>query len=165
MLLHDLANKGPSPYIYFQLGQNYISLNDIEKAAHYYELGLAMDVDPHSAYVQSMMETYGYCLLELEENEKSLTLIDKYASYADRADFVYLIGMIYMMNSMWEKAIKEFEKATTIGAYSRKGVNSYRAFYNIGIISEKMGDREKAKSYYKKCGDYEPAVKRLAELG
>ena len=165
MLLHDLANKGPSPYIYFQLGQNYISLNDIEKAAHYYELGLAMDVDPHSAYVQSMMETYGYCLLELEENEKSLTLIDKYASYADRADFVYLIGMIYMMNSMWEKAIKEFEKATTIEAYSRKGVNSYRAFYNIGIISEKLGDKERAKAYYKKCGDYEPAVKRLAELG
>ena len=31
-LLHDLNLKGPSPYIYFQLGQNYISLNDMEKA-------------------------------------------------------------------------------------------------------------------------------------
>lgn len=164
MLLHDLADKGPSPYIYFQLGQNYISLNDIEKAAHYYELGLAMKVDPHSAYVQSMMETYGYCLLEMEENEKSLALIDKYELYADRADFVYLIGMIYMMNSMWDKAIVEFEKATTISRFSRKGVNSYRSFYNLGIISEKKGDKESAKTYYKKCGDFEPAVKRLAEL-
>ena len=32
MLLHDLGMKGDNPYIYFQLGQNYISLNDLEKS-------------------------------------------------------------------------------------------------------------------------------------
>lgn len=165
MLLHDLQTKGPTPYVYYQLGQNYIALNDIEMAAHYYELGLQMDVDPHSAFVQNMMETYGYCLLDLEEYDKSMALIDKYELYSNHADFVYLTGMIYMKNSKWKEAAEEFVKATTISVSSRKGVNSYRAYYNLGIIHEKLGEKEQALKYYKKCGDFEPAVKRLAEIG
>ncbi len=164
MLLRDLEVKGPNPYIYFQLGQNYISLNDLEKAAYYNKLGLDLNADPSSAFVQSMTETYGYCLIELAKYDLALTLKNKYEQFAQHADFVYMMGVIYMKKNMWEKAIQEFEKATTLTSYSRKGVNSYRAYYNIGSIYEAMGDKEKARAYYKKCGDYNHAVKRLEEL-
>lgn len=164
MLLRDLEAKDPNPYIYFQLGQNYVSLNDLEKAAHYYKLGLDLNCDPHYAFVQTMIETYGYCLIELAKYDLALELKDKYELFADRADFVYLMGMIYMKKNMWDKAIEEFTKATTLTTYSRKGVNSYHAYYNIASIYEKMGDLEKAKEYYQKCGDYNNAVKRLGEL-
>lgn len=164
MLLRDLELKGPNPYIYFQLGQNYISLNDLEKAAHYYKLGLDLDIDPHSAFVQSMAETYGYCLIELAKYDNAMTLLDKYDLFSQHADFVYLIGLIYLKKDMLENALGEFQKATTLNSYSRKGVNSYRAFYNIGMIYERMNDTAKAKEYYKKCGDFEAAVKRLEEL-
>ncbi|MDD6812696.1 MAG: glycosyltransferase [Lachnospiraceae bacterium] len=164
MLLRDLELKGPNPYIYFQLGQNYISLNDLEKAAYYSKLGLDMDIDPHSAFVQSMAETYGYCLIELGKYDNALELLDKYALFSHSADFIYLAGMIYLKKEMLEKALSEFEKATTMATYSRTGVNSYRAFYHIGMIYERMNKLEKAKEYYKKCGDFEAAVKRLEEL-
>ena len=164
MLLRDLELKKTNPYIYFQLGQNYVSLNDLEKAAHYYKIGLELNCDPHYAFVQTMIETYGYCLIELAKYDLALELKDKYDLFADRADFVYLMGMIYMKKNMWEKAIEEFTKATTLTTYSRKGVNSYHAYYNIASIYEKIGDIEKAKEYYKKCGDYNNAVKRLGEL-
>ena len=65
---------------------------------------------------------------------------------------------------MWDKAIEEFTKATTLSTYSRKGVNSYHAYYNIASIYEKTGDIDMAKAYYKKCGDYNNAVIRLGEL-
>ena len=65
---------------------------------------------------------------------------------------------------MWENAIREFTKAAALTSYSRKGVNSYRAYYNIGSIYETMGDKEKAKEYYQKCGDYNNALKKLEEL-
>lgn len=160
MLLQDLNSKGPNPYIYFQLGQNYISLNDLEKAAHYYKLGLDLNADPHSAFVQSMTETYGYCLIELAKYDIALALKEKYEQFSNRADFVYLMGMIYMKKNMWEKAIAEFTKATTLSSYSRKGVNSYRAYYNIGSIYEMMGDAENAKKFYQKCGDFKDAVQK-----
>ncbi|MCM1156480.1 MAG: glycosyltransferase [Roseburia sp.] len=164
MLLRDLETKEANPYIYFQLGQNYVYLNDLEKAAHYYKLGLDLNCDPHYAFVQTMLETYGYCLIELAQYDLALELQEKYDLFADRADFVYLMGMIYMKKNMWEKAIEEFTKATTLTTYSRKGVNSYHAYYNIASIYEKTGDLEKAKEYYKKCGDYNNAVRRLGEL-
>ena len=164
MLLHDLELKGPNPYIYYQLGQNYISLNDLEKAAYYHKLGLELNADPNSAFVQSMTETYGYCLIELAKYDLALALKNKYRQFSHHADFVYMMGVIYMKKNMWEKAIKEFEKATTLTSYSRKGVNSYRAYYNIGSIYETLGDKEKAKEYYQKCGDYNNAMKRLEEL-
>lgn len=164
MLLHDLELKGPDPYIYFQLGQNYLSLNDMEKAAQYYKLGLGLDASPNSDFVQSMIETYGYCLIELAKYDKAMGLKEKYDLFANRADFVYLMGMIYMKKSMWKQALVEFKKATTMSEFSRKGVNSYRAYYNIGTIYEILGDKEKAKEYYKKCGDFNDAAKRMEEL-
>lgn len=164
MLLHDLEEKGPSPYIYFQLGQNYISLNDMEKAAHYYKLGLDLNADPNSAFVQSMAETYGYCLMDLAKYDLAMSLKDKYESFSHRADFVYLMGMLYMKKGIFDKAIEEFQKATTLSTYSRKGVNSYRANYHIANIYETIGQADEAKTYYKKCGDYEPAKRRLKEL-
>jgi tetratricopeptide (TPR) repeat protein len=41
------------------------------------------------------------------------------------------------------------------------GVNSYRAFYNIGVIYECLGKTEEAIKYYEKCGDYRLAKSRL----
>ncbi|MCM1049057.1 MAG: glycosyltransferase [Clostridiales bacterium] len=164
MLLHDLDVKGPDPYIYFQLGQNYLSLNDMEKAIYYYKEGLGLDTNPHAEFVQSMIETYGYCLIELAKYDSALSLAEKYDLFANRADFVYLMGMIYMKKGMWEQALAEFKKATTMSEFSRKGVNSYRAYYNIGSIYETLGDKEKAKEYYSKCGDFNDAAKKLEEV-
>lgn len=164
MLLHDLELKGDNPYIYFQLGQNYISLNDLEKAAHYFKLGMDLDADHNSLFVQSMTEAYGYCLVELAKYDDALALKDKYGLFSHRADFLFLMGIIYMKKNMYEQAIEEFTKATTIPTCSRKGVNSYRAYYNIASIYEMMGQQEKADEYYNKCGNYINVSKRLDEL-
>ncbi len=136
----------------------------MEKAAHYYKQGLELDADPESAFVQSMAETYGYCLLDLAKYDLAMALRDKYELFSHRADFVYLMGMIYMKKGNYAKAIEEFRKATTLSTCSRKGVNSYRANYNIASIYETMGNLEEARLYYKKCGNYDPAVRKLREL-
>lgn len=164
MLLHDLDVKGPNPYIYFQLGQNYVSLNDLNKAAQYYQKGLELNADMGSAFVQSMVETYGYCLIELAKYDLAMALRDTYEQLSHRADFIYLMGMIYMKKGIYDKAIDEFQKATTYTTCSRKGINSYRANYNIASIYEIMGELDEARTYYMKCGDYAPATRRLKEL-
>lgn len=161
LLEKALQDQGPDAYLYYQLGQSCMKLQDYEKAYDWFNLGLSMDVDPALDYVQIMVESYGYCLLDLKRNEEALQLLNIYDTFAVRADFVFLMGLIYMNNAFFEEAIEEFKKSTTMERFSVEGTNSYRAFYNIGVIYECTGHIKEAKDYYKKCGNYEPALARL----
>ncbi len=164
MLQTQLAEEGPDPYTYFQLGQCYKVLGDPAQAAEQYDRGLSMDIDPRLTYVQDMLEGYGYALLDQKLYEKALGLEAVYDLFSKRADFFFLMGLIYMNNARFDDAIREFTRATETSVYSVEGVNSYRARYNIGVIREVCGDTAEAIKMYRACGAYEPARKRLAEL-
>ena len=164
LLEQELAAQGEDPYIYYQLGQSYRKIHDYEKAFYYFDLGLSMDVDPAIDYVQTMVESYGYTLLDLKRNQDALNLLGVYEEFSKRADFVFLMGLIYMNNGLFDESVQEFTKATTIEEFAVDGVNSYKAYYNIGVIYECTGHTEEAKEAYRKCGNYEPAVKRLKLL-
>ena len=164
LLEQELKLRGDDPYTYYQLGQSYRKLHDYESAFRYFDLGLSMDVDPALDYVQTMVESYGYTLLDLKRYQDALNLLGVYDEFAGRADFVFLMGLIYMNNGLFDESIHEFTKATTIEEFAVDGVNSYKAFYNIGVIYECTGHTREAKEAYRKCGKYEPAVKRLKLL-
>ena len=164
LLERELETQGPDPYTYYQLGQSYRKLHDYERAFYYFDLGLSMDVDPTLDYVQTMVESYGYTLLDLKRNQDALNLLGVYDEFAKRADFVFLMGLVYMNNGLFDESIHEFQKATTIEEFSVDGVNSYKAYYNIGVIYECTGRIEEARTAYRKCGGYEPALKRLELL-
>lgn len=157
----ELQENDRDPYILFQLGQSYFGLSDYERALPYFEEALTMDVNEQEEYVQTMIESYGYCLLYLGQYAKALELEGVYSFFSKQADFVFLMGLIYMNNALFDDAIAMFLEATTIPAYSVEGVNSYKAYYNIGVIHECMGNSREALCYYKKCGDYAPALERL----
>ena len=164
LLEQELKTQGEDPYIYYQLGQSYRKIHDYEKAFYYFDLGLAMDVDPALDYVQTMVESYGYTLLDLKRNQDALNLLGVYEEFSKRADFVFLMGLIYMNNGLFDESVQEFTKATTIEEFAVDGVNSYKADYNIGVIYECTGHIREAKDAYRRCGSYEPAVKRLKLL-
>ncbi|MBD5522369.1 MAG: glycosyltransferase [Lachnospiraceae bacterium] len=164
MLEKELEAVGPDSYIYYQLGQSCMKLEDYHKAYEWFNLGLSMDVDPAQSYVQTMVESYGYCMLELKKNEEALQLLNIYDVFSVRADFVFLMGLIYMNNGRFDKAVEEFINSTTIEQYSVEGTNSYRANYNIGVIYECTGHLDEARKYYKKCGEFEMAKVRLRAL-
>ena len=71
------------------------------------------------------------------------------------------MGLIYMNNAMFDAAEGEFLKAVRHRDCRMAGVNSYAAYYNVGVIYECLGKISEAKYYYQKCGNYEPAKKRL----
>lgn len=164
LLERELESQGADPYLYFQLGQSYRKLHDYEKALSCLDAGLAMDVNPALDYVQTMVESYGYTLLDLKRNRDAMGLLNIYDTFAKRADFVFLMGLIYMNNGLFEEAVQEFQKSTAMEEFSVDGVNSYKAFYNIGVIYECMGDTKKARAAYRKCGDFEAAKVRLRQL-
>lgn len=162
LLKKDLERLGDDPYTYFQLGQCYRRIKDYENALQNFDKGLSMDIDPDEEYVHTMLESYGYTLLDLQRYKDALQLLNVYDIFANRADFVFLVGLIYMNNAMFREAVEEFQKATTMAEFLIEGVNSYKAFYNTGVIYECTGNLNEAKVFYQKCGDYAPARKRLA---
>ena len=59
---------------------------------------------------------------------------------------------------------KEFKKAVLYESCKVEGVNSYQAYYNIGVIYECLGYKDKALEYYEQCGDYENARNRVMAI-
>ena len=165
LLFLDLKERGENPYTYFHIGRSYSMLGDLDHAIEYYNLALSMEVNPDQQYVQDLVEAYGYCLLQKGEIEEALQLENIYEEFSNRADFVFLMGLIYMNATLFENAIVQFEKAATIDNFVTIGMNSFLAWYNAGVVCEVCGLVKEALDYYLKCGDYEPALKRIEEIG
>lgn len=164
-LLEEALKKDPSdPYLYFQLGQTYFGMDDYENALLYFEKGLGFDVNEREDYVQTMVESYGYSLLNLQRYEEALQLEGIYDTFCKRADFVFLMGLIYMNNALFTEAVEQFQKATSMEECMIDGVNSYKADYNIGVILECLNETEAAIVSYKKCENYPPAMERIKYL-
>lgn len=69
-----------------------------------------------------------------------------------------------MNNEMFDAAVEEFKKALKMPEGRARGVSSYLACYNIGVIYECLGQMTEAEQYYNRCGGYEPAEKRLENM-
>lgn len=161
MLLLELEENPNDPYLLYQLGKSYYMEKSYQEAEGYFIKALGYDLDVRLEYVQDLVESYGYTLIENKKYEKALDLLGIYNEFKISADFVFLIGIIYMNNGMFNEAINEFNKCLKYKKCKMNGVNSYLACYNIGIIYECIGNRKLAEKYYKKCGSYEPAIDRI----
>ena len=158
-LLMNMQEENPEDtYILYQLGKSYYFQEDYPKAVEFFSKALEYDLDPRLEYVIDMVESYGYALINAGYKTESLGLESVYEEFASSADFVYMMGFVYMENALFDKAINEYLKATTYPDCKVEGVNSYLAFYNVGVICECLGRRQEALSYYAKCKGYQPAI-------
>lgn len=164
LLKEDLEEYGDDPYVLYQLGKSYFLIEEYDTAATYFEKAFYFDLNPKLEYVQDMVECYGYTLLELKRFGDMMILDSIYEEFAVSADYVLLAGLAYMNNGLFDRAIKEFIKATTMKYCKVEGSNSYKAFYNAGVVCECLGRKSEAKDYYKKCKDYEPALAGIRRI-
>lgn len=162
LLLKQLEKEPDNPYVYYQLGKGYQIIDDSEKACAYFSKGLEFELEPELAYVQAMVVEYGFELLKLGRKEEALLFENIYDEFAISADFVYLMGMIYLENKMYNQALDCFTKATDFEFANRDGANTYLSYYQIGRILGMAGENELAVKFLKMCGDYPPAVALLS---
>lgn len=130
---------------------------DYNEACFWFAHGLSYDLEPKLEYVIDMVETYGYALINSGRAGEALFFENIYEEFGNSADFQFLMGLIYMNNAMFDAAVGEFLKAVKHRDCRMAGVNSYAAYYNVGVIYECLEKISEAKYYYQKCGNYEPA--------
>ncbi len=162
LLQRELAKNPNDPYLLFQMGQEYYCMDDYAKAAEYYSQVLTYDLEPTLEYLRLTLHAYGNCLLKLNRIEDALQFENIYDDFAINPDFVFLMGRIYYKSGQYLRAMSEFIKATTMAEPYAEGTNTYLCWYYIALIYEQMGNLESAKTFYEKCGDFEPALKRLS---
>ena len=161
----ELEKNPEDVYIWFQIGKGYYMAKDYENACKYFGKALEFDVDETLDYVQDLVESYGYSLVNAKQYDTAYALLQvTYEAFARTADYHFLAGLIYMQNAMFEDAVNEFLLATKNEKVCVVGANSYKAYYNIGVIYECLGDKKNARLYYEKCGSYDLAIKRLKEV-
>lgn len=164
LLIKQLEEDGDDPYVIYQIGKCYYSLKQYDKAIEYFGRGLEFDLDPKLEYVTNMVCLYGYALIETKNFETAMMFENIIDAFSHSADFMFVMGLIFMNNARFQDAVDCYLDATKIKDANIVGVNSYMAYYNIGIIYECLGHIDEAKNYYKKAGDYTPATLRLREL-
>jgi len=167
MLKEALKKQPGDPYLLAQLGKSYyVNGEDLSVACDYFERALAADVDYRLEYVYITVEQYGYSLLRTEQYEKALGHIDRYTEHyaAAKPEFRFLMAHVFQNNGMFQEAVECYESCIGADMIDTEGITSYLSYYNIGVILECVGMIEDAVAVYKSCGDYEPAVNRLAEL-
>ena len=164
LLEKELADHPDNPYIMYQLGKGYEIINDYVSAASYYEKALMHDLDPELAYVHALVIAYGEALLATGKHTKALELERYKDSFPSSADFAYLMGMIYLNNTLYENALDSFEKATTFETANKVGANRFLSYYEIGKILSMISEWDMARKYFDLCGDYAPARHALQVL-
>lgn len=164
LLENELESNGYDPYTLYQLGKSYYMEGNYIKAESYFNKALDFDLNPKLEYVQDMVETLGYTLINQKKYEESMKLLGVYSEFSISADFVFLIGLIYMNNGFFDKAIEEFKKVQKYRECKMEGINDYLANYNIGAILECLGNTQEAIKYYKKSGNYKLAKERMTLL-
>ncbi len=165
MLFSQLEKEPDNPYVYFQIGRTYYNINDYPKACFFYERVFEFDLNPQLNYINVMAVEYAYSLIETRQKEKALALRDKYDVFSTTADFVYVMGLIYLENGLYEDALDEFLKAAAFDTSRLPGANSFLPNYKIGCILKQAGENEMAVKYFRLCGNYAPALKELDALG
>ncbi|MBO5341779.1 MAG: glycosyltransferase [Lachnospiraceae bacterium] len=165
LLLEALKKEPDNPYIYHQLGQAASMAGKTETAAQYYEKGLSYNPSPDLYYAQLMTVAYGETLLSLHRYKDALQLEKVYNDYAHIADFLCLMGLIYIRNNEPLKAILEFLKAISAKEHWREDTTNTFPRYHIGLIYEAMGDLKNACTFFLSCGDYAPAKTKLEKYG
>lgn len=164
LLFGELEIHPDDTYVLYQIGKTYYMEQDYDNAVKYFGKALEYDMDPALEYVQNCVEAYGYCLIYLKQYDTALGLAGVYQEFAVSSDFVFLMGLIYMYNGMLDEAVAEFLKATGMPYVKVQGTNSFRAYYNIGVIYECVGDKDNARKYYGMAGDFTPARERIKGL-
>ncbi|MFZ5354297.1 MAG: glycosyltransferase [Bacillota bacterium] len=164
-LLNIAVSERPhDPYLHYQLGKSYYISKDYQNACQCFETALSMSIDFSLEYVVDLVQSYGYALINCGYYENALELVRYIDYYSNLTDFNFLIALIYLNNGKLEQAYSFFTKCLSMNEGSIEGLNSFLPNYNIGVIFECLGYKEKAAEHYSLCGSYQPALNRLKQL-
>ena len=163
LLIPEIEKNPDEPYYYFQMAQSYLCMREHERAFEYFQMALERNPAPEEDYTRILVCNYGNILLDAGKAEEASSLLSFYEYYSNNADYLCMIGVMYLQRNQLLKSLPEFVKA--LSAPSRDSVESRVISYYIGYIYESFQQKDIARQHYQKCGEFEPALEALQRIG
>lgn len=163
LLIPEIEKNPNEPYYYFQMAQSYLVMRNHEKACEYFEKAIKRNPSPKEDYTRILVCNYGNMLLDAARYDEAAAMLSYYEHYSNNADYLCMIGTIYLNTNQPLKALPEYVKA--LSAPTRDSVENKVISYYIGIIYESFNQKDIARQHYQRCGDFEPALEALRRLG
>lgn len=161
-LLYKALEDNPlDDYLYYQLGKSFYKKKNYNEAYNNFRQALEMCDDFRLEYVEDLIESFGYTLINCQKYSEALSLKEYGDIYGNIPDYNFVMGLIFMNNGRFEEAINSFISCLVDDEGKIEGVTSYLPNYNIGVIYECLGFKDEAFKYYKACGSYELALNRI----
>ena len=148
LLQESIKINDNDPYLYYQLGKTFYLSKQYEDAFKSFNKALNLNVNIRYEYVEDLIETYGYTLINTGRYNEGLALKKYEKYYGDIVDYMFLMALIYMNNGMFENAVNLFLDCIGEKEGSIEGLNSYLSYHNIGVIYKCLGFEKEAR-YYK----------------
>lgn len=131
----------------------YDELNDKQLAIKYYELSIAFDPTYDSAYFHLAN------LLEEDDLERSIACYKKTISLSPSFYWAYAnLGSLFERHFMNREAKEMFE-------FALKLEKSNISYFNLAVVTAKLGNIEDAIALYQKCNEIEPYAKSWFNQG
>lgn len=163
LLIPEIEKNPDEPYYYFQMAQSYLCMRKPEQAMEYFEMAMTHNPPPEEDYTRILVCNYGNMLLDLGKTDEASSLLSFYPHYNNNADYLCMVGLLYIHLGQLLKALPEFVKA--LSAPTRDSVESRLISYYIGYIYEAFQQVDIARQHYQRCGDFQPALDALQRMG
>ncbi|MCM1173598.1 MAG: glycosyltransferase [Blautia sp.] len=162
LLLPEIEKDPGEPYYYFQMAQSYLCMREHEQAFSYFKMALERNPAPEEDYTRILVCNYGNMLLDSGKPQEALSLLSFYEYYGNNADYLCMIGLMYIQLNQLLKALPELVKA--LSAPARDSVEPRVISYYIGYIYESFQQKDIARHHYQRCGEFEPALEALKRI-
>lgn len=164
LLEKQLEIEKDNPYLYFQIAQSYMIMRREDDAFPYFEQAMQLHPSTRFDYTRILIKNYGTMLLTYGRAQEALSLLSYYDDLKDYADYLCLIGNIYLELNDPLHALPEFIKALTAPHCDATDARKEIPSFCIGRIYEGFGMKDIARTHYENCGAYPPALERLEIL-
>lgn len=127
--VRESAQKHPSPYTYYLLGQFYYRHNKLNESEQY--LKKALELDPTNPYV---LNDLGYIWVEQGKNlDEAVRMLELAVKKVRSPEVLDSLGWAYVKTGRVEEGLKLLKKAV-VG-----NPRSWEIRYHLGVAYEKMG--------------------------
>jgi glycosyltransferase involved in cell wall biosynthesis len=159
-----LAEKPEDAFTLFNIGNEYLSAGDTEKALAYYTRAKENVRDFGIAFVPHLYFRMANALDGLGRQETALKILQEGLTvYPHSTDFEFLRGNIYLRQRRYTLAVASFEKCLKMGRPPAaleflEGCGTHRAAFMLGDIYARLEDWGRALECYSKTLQFNPAM-------
>lgn len=154
LLIEREMKKGRNAFDYFNLGNEYLSMNQVSKALEAYKTAFQKKKDLHYSWVPFCVVQIVHCLIRLERYQDALNVIgDAEKIWPQAPDFPCLKGHVYFLQNRLEDAkaiLVQLVENKARYPFIIKSIDflEFHPHLLLGNIYEREGDVHKAVHHY-----------------